>query len=195
MHEGPRKGATMIAYHWLKDDMSAGRGNEKPWSVGEERTYKGRRPIKLCERGYHSSPTLFDALQYAPGNVACLVEVSEPITKDETKSASKTRKLLAAVNVERELRQFAIDCAERILLAERDNGREPDVRSWAAIEAARAYLRGEITPEELSAAYYAAYSAASYAASSAEQAWQRARFDEAVLPRLESAARFSEAVS
>jgi len=57
---------------------------------------------------------------------------------------------------ERVLRLFAADCAERALCAEREAGREPDARSWAAVEAARAYARGEIGAEELRAAYAAA---------------------------------------
>ena len=232
----------MISWHWLKADMHAGSGREKAWTVGEERTSKCK-VIKLCKSGYHSSPTLFDALAYAPGTMACIVEISEPEGRDETKFVSRTRKLLAAVNVEKYLRQFACDCAERACIREREKGREPDARSWAAIEAARACIRGEITPEELSAAnhaanyaaYYAANSAANYAAYSAaysaahsaanyaaysaansaansaaysaanyaaysaarsvERAWQRTRFDEVVLPKLEAASRFAEVSS
>ena len=156
----------MIAWHFLKEDMCAGYGKERAWKVGDERTVK-TKTIKLCERGYHSSPTLFDALEYAPGPMACIVEVSEPEAKDTTKQVSRTRKLLVAVNVDKELRQFAIDCAERALLREREHGREPDARSWAALEAARAFIRGEITPEELYAAANAAYAAANAAANTA----------------------------
>jgi len=46
--------------------------------------------------------------------------------------------------------------AERALVREREDGREPDPRSWAAIEAKRAWLRGEITDTELHAARGAA---------------------------------------
>ena len=42
-------------------------------------------------------------------------------------------------------RLFACDCAERALSRERDAGREPDPRSWAAVEIARRYARGEAT--------------------------------------------------
>ncbi len=145
----------MIAYHWLKEDMHAGSGRERAWKVGEERT-DFHKVIKLCEAGYHSSPSLFDGLQYAPGPIACLVEVSEPEARDATKQVSRTRKLLVAVNVEKELRQFAIDCAERVLTREQEHGREPDARSWAVLEAARAFIRGDINPEELATARDAA---------------------------------------
>jgi len=50
------------------------------------------------------------------------------------------------------LRLFACDCTERALLREREQGHEPDPRSWAAVEVARRFARGEATVEELEAA-------------------------------------------
>ena len=188
---------TKTAYHFLRSDMRAGHGNEK-WKEGQERTYKGTAPIRLCEAGYHSSPTLFDALHYAPGVVACIVEISAPVEQDESKYVSATRKLIKAVNVERELRLFACACAERALQRERDNGREPDEHSWAAITTARKFANGEATVEELAAAYAVATGSANAAASGsahanaanaanarkAEVEWQRRTFDQIVLPAL-----------
>jgi hypothetical protein len=58
------------------------------------------------------------------------------------------------------LRLFAADCAERALRRERAKGHEPDPRSWAAVEAARRFARGEITREALGAARGAAWNAA-----------------------------------
>jgi len=60
---------------------------------------------------------------------------------------------------ERALRLFASDCAEHALRTEREAGREPGARSWAAVEAARAYARGEIGVGKLCAAYAAACAA------------------------------------
>ena len=169
----------MEAFHWLQSDLKAGRGKEKAWKLGEERTVEARA-IKLCERGYHSSPTLFDALKYAPGPIACIVEISEPEGRDEDKFVSRTRRLVAFADVSAELRQFAIECAERALFSERENGREPDPRSWQAIEAVKAFLRGEIIVDELNAASYAY-----------ERAWQRRTFERLVLPKLMLAAAVS----
>ncbi|HLT96686.1 MAG TPA: hypothetical protein VK070_07840 [Acidimicrobiia bacterium] len=56
-------------------------------------------------------------------------------------------------------RLFAADCAEAVLLGERASGREPDERSWAAVEAARAFTRGEISRVEAEAAATAATAA------------------------------------
>lgn len=76
----------MKAYHFLKEDMKAGSGDEKAWTVGETRTIEGR--IVLCKRGYHSSPSWYDALRYAPGPMACIVEIGGDIVKDTDKQAS-----------------------------------------------------------------------------------------------------------
>ncbi len=87
--------------------------------------------------------------------MACLVEVSEPVQSDATKQVSATRTLVAARDVTRELRLFVCDCAERTLTRERGQGREPDARSWAAIEVARRHADGKATDNELAAARYA----------------------------------------
>jgi hypothetical protein len=93
----------MKGYHFLKDDMRGGYGNEPPWKIGEERDI-GDDNLKLCKRGYHSSPTWYDALYYASGNIACIVEVSKPAEKDGTKQVSRKRKLVDARNAQKILR-------------------------------------------------------------------------------------------
>ena len=149
----------MRAYHFLREDMTAASGNEPPWKVGEERTVKG--DLVMCEHGYHSSPSWLDSLQYAPGPIACIVEIPKRGTKHDTdKQVSRKRKLIAAVDATTVLRLFACDCAERALTAEREAGREPDKRSWTAIEVARRFAEGNATLEELSAARSAAWMAA-----------------------------------
>jgi hypothetical protein len=70
-------------------------------------------------------------------------------------------------------RLFACDCAEQALVRERCAGREPDPRSWRAIEVSRAYARGEATLEELEAAR--AEAAAGAAAGAAAAAWEAER--------------------
>jgi hypothetical protein len=185
----------MKAYHFLKEDMKAGSGSERPWKIGEERTVKNPKRIALCEYGYHSAPSWRAALRYAPGPVACIVEVSIPIRRDETKSVSATRKLLVAKDVAKELRLFACDCAERALKAERKAGREPDERSWCAIIVSRRYANGEATLEELSAAdsaaYFAAYSAAYFAAYRAAYSAADSAADSAAYSAADSAAYFA----
>ena len=150
-----------VAFHFLRDDWRAGSGTEPAWHVGEERTIEG--VLGLCSRGYHYSPTPYDALGYAPGSVLCMVDVDTPEAPelhDGSKGVSRRRKLLAGKNVARELRLFACECAERALLRERAAGREPHEDSWAAVIVARRYAEGQATEKELMAAQVAAVTAA-----------------------------------
>ena len=159
----------ILAYHFLKSDMCSGEGHEPPWKEGETRTLGGE--IVICAHGYHASRTAWDALKFAPGPVLCLVEV-EPVEEHTEKLVSRSRRLIKAVNVERELREFAADCAERVLHFY-EEAYPGDQRPRAAIATARAYARGEATDGELGAtvdAADAAYAAAARAADAARAA-------------------------
>lgn len=57
-------------------------------------------------------------------------------------------------------RMFAADCAERALSRERKAGREPDSRSWKAVEVARRFATGDATAAKLASAMCAARKAA-----------------------------------
>ena len=163
----------ILAYHFLKSDMCSHAGHEPPWKEGETRTLDGE--IVICAHGYHASRTAWDALQFAPGPVLCLVEV-EPVEEHTDKLVSRSRRLIKAVNVERELREFAADRAERVLHFY-EEAYPGDQRPRAAIATARAYARGEATDGELNAAARAAARAAAYAARAAAwaAAWVAAR--------------------
>ena len=58
------------------------------------------------------------------------------------------------------MRLFACACARRALERERSRGREPDHRSWAAVEIVEAHARGNATDKQLAAAWAAARDAA-----------------------------------
>mgnify|MGYP000272883170 CR=1 FL=1 len=161
----------ILAYHFLKSDMCSHAGHEPPWKEGETRTLDGE--IVICAHGYHASRTAWDALQFAPGPVLCLVEV-EPVKEHTDKLVSRSRRLIKAVNVERELREFAADCAERVLHFY-EEAYPGDQRPRAAIATARAYARGEATDGELNAAARAAADAADAAVYAARAAAYAAR--------------------
>ncbi len=144
----------MKAYKFLRDDMRSGYGDEPAWKVGETRRLKGE--VELCKRGYHSCPTWYDALSYACGNMACVVDVSCPAAKDTDKQASRRCMILSCLNAEKVLRAWACDCAERALTA----AKVADERSWNTIKVARLFNDGKATKEELAAASAAARAAA-----------------------------------
>ena len=86
---------------------------------------------------------------------------------------------------EQEQRLIAADFAEHVLpLFEADY--PDDDRPRKAIEAARAYARGQITIEQLEAAWASARAAASDAAWAAERAWQQQRIDEVFAARVQA---------
>ena len=70
---------------------------------------------------------------------------------------------------DRILREHACWCARQALELQRREGREPDLRSWAVVEVAERFARGQATEEEMSAARSAARSAESAAWSAACQ--------------------------
>lgn len=160
-------------YKFLQDDLRSGAGSQPPWQIGEVRTITGGA-IVICQRGYHYSPTWYDALKYAPGSLAATVECSKPTDTQTDKAVSRSMRVVATANVEQALRLWGCDCAERALLRERERGREPDPRCWTAIEVARRYVCGEATREELAAAWAAAGAAAGDAARAAAGAAARA---------------------
>ena len=159
-------------YHFLKTDMGAGQGKEPPWTVGESRTIT-TTPV-LCWRGYHASPTVFDALRYAPGPILCEVELTGEVLTDTDKSVGQGRRLIAAVNIERELRVFACDCAERVLPSF-EAKRPEDRRPREAIRIARLFIEGQATRHQLEAAAEAAGVAAEAAWGAAWAAARAAR--------------------
>jgi len=109
--------------------------------------------------------------------VACLVELRGEILEDKDKACAEERKCLGMVDATRILHEFACSCLEDMLHAERKAGREPDPRSWKAVQTKRRWLAGKATDEELdaagSAAAIAAWSAAWSAAESVAEsaAW------------------------
>lgn len=122
----------------------------------------------LCEQGLHASERIIDALKYAPGPILCRVELSDGIIFGDDKAVARERKTLWMFDATNALRDFAVTVAENALLAERAVGREPDPRSWAAIQFVRDLLTGKIKPEDQEAARSAARSAVESAAWSAK---------------------------
>ena len=147
----------MKAYHFLKQDMTAGSGSEPAWKVGETRTYSGK--VRLCHTGYHSSRTWYDALRYAPEGMACIVDVSKPIEWDDDKQASATRTLVACRDASGILRLYTADCAAHVLHIF-EKLQPNDTRPRDTIEVARRYANGDATDQELRVARDAAWDAA-----------------------------------
>jgi len=126
----------MKAYHFLRKDMTSIYGNEPPWKIGETRSVEGG--CSLCMWGYHSSPSWFDAFEYAREPIACKVDVSRPIEKSLTKQVSKTRTLLDCRDASPMLCQFACDCAMKFLVDKKITS--PTLRN--CLKTLRLWLKG-----------------------------------------------------
>jgi hypothetical protein len=165
---------SITAWHFLPDDgCMANMGRKVKVVAGK--TYSVRDELKLCANGLHYSKRAIDALRYAPGGIVELVEIPDGVERieDNDKGCARRRKTLWIADASSTLHEFACRCAEEALLQERAAGREPDPRSWAAIEAKRAWLRGEIDGAAAWSVAWAAARAAARAASDAasDAAW------------------------
>ena len=168
-------------WHFLADDRCLGYSDGRKVVVGE--TLRMGGSLILCERGFHASHRVIDALNFAPGPIVCLVTLGGIVLHDTKhdipdKSVAQERTVIWMYDASQILREFACDVAEEALLSERSAGREPESRSFAAIEVMRRFIVGNATETErntaendawsvANSAYNAAYSAALNAAYSA----------------------------
>ena len=160
----------MRAWHFLKDDCRLRYRDGEEVDDGEiveiGKTYTAVGDIDLCKNGMHGSKRILDALQYAPGSIVCKVEIDGEIVEGDDKLVGRSRTVLSMVDITDVLHEFACLCAEKALTA----AKVTDKRSWGAIAAKRAWLRGEIDSKQLAAAYADAVAAAgayAYAAAGA----------------------------
>jgi hypothetical protein len=127
----------------------------RPVVIGEWLQHVG--PLKLCERGYHASKRLIDALNYAHGWTICRVEVDGEIHQDADKLVARRRRCTAMIDGEAILRAFARWCALQV------------IHVWDAPEIVRRYLEtGDETIRD--AARHAARNATCAAAMEARDA-------------------------
>ena len=156
----------LLVWHFLRQNWETDSGSIKT-KIGE--TYHVEPPIKICSHGLHGSRKVLDALGYSAGPVLTLCEVWGEFDEQSDKVVAEFRRPLWGKDISPELNEWACCNAEvALLIAEVE-----DPRSWNVIEAKRAWLRGEISDEELAAAWAAAWDAARDVAWAA--AWDAAR--------------------
>lgn len=162
----------ILAWHFLPADRRLANGDGRLVTPGSRLTVYGS--IVLCEHELHASVRAIDALsvraidalQYASGPIICRVVVDGVVSGDD-QIAGTSRRCLWLVDGTRLLREFACCCARQALAL----SAYPDPRSFAAIDVAERFARGEATSEEL----FAASAVASVVASAA--AWAATRAD------------------
>ena len=83
----------VIAWHFVRDTLRDGSPIPKD---GAWLTFKGA--CVMCQSGLHASRNPFDALQYAPGNTLCLVEVADIQGEQHSKLVCRRRKIIARMD-------------------------------------------------------------------------------------------------
>jgi hypothetical protein len=164
----------MKAYHFTESTLRDGRPLP---AVGEWLEHTG--PLVPCESGLHASEHPFDAFQFAPGNLLHLVECDGEIVEHGEpvdKFVCRRRRIVATVDAQPLLREFARWCAAQVL------------HLWDAPQVVRDYIA---TGDESSraAAWDAAQDAAQDAARAAAQAAAQAAAWAAAWAAAQDAAR------
>ena len=162
----------MKAWHFLAEDCRLRYDDRQLVEPGSVIELPRGRDLVLCEWGLHASKRPIDALKYAPGSVLCRVELSGGVVHDTDKSVGHRREVLWMADITWELHELACWCAEAALRA----ANVTDERSWNAIRVKRAWMDGEASDADLSAAANAAMNAAWSAAMNAtwNAAWNAA---------------------
>jgi hypothetical protein len=90
------------AWHFVADTLRDGRPVPKDGVWLEHTGY-----VRMCETGLHASLQPFDALQFAPGPVLCLVDVDDIVAEDDDKLVCRKRRIVARMDATEMLRYFA----------------------------------------------------------------------------------------
>jgi hypothetical protein len=154
-HKG---GYKVIYYHFTSSTLRDGRHIP---AIGEWLVFDG--VPKPCTSGLHASPTPWDALQYAPGNLLHKVQLDGLIVPHGSpinKFAAQKRIIVATIDAEQLMRDFARQQALSV------------IHLWTAPDIVRQYL--ETGDPGLRAAARAAALAAALAASTRTAAWAAA---------------------
>jgi len=151
---GEERQHTMIyGWHFLNDGEA--HGGYKPPTDGSMEKIDGN-PV-VCRHGFHASRQPLDALNYAHGAIVRRVVLSGKIEEGDDKLVATQRRELWRADATITLHKFAVWCANQALQNERKAGREPDMRSWAAIQAAANSLSVILPSSQSSLACIAAH--------------------------------------
>ena len=156
----------MIYYHFTSEKLRDGRPLPK---IGEWLEHTGE--VKMCESGLHASPTAFDALPYAPGEMLNRVEMEDIVQTDADKVVGRRRKILATIDATALLRLFARKQALSVIhlwdcpaivkeYLETGDESKRDAAWAAAWDAARAAARAAARDAAWAAAWDAAWASA-----------------------------------
>ena len=100
---------TLDGWYFSDSDERLRYGDDRKIAVGVTHTVECN-PV-LCESGLHASPTVLDALIYAPGYILWRVTLGGTIVNGDDKSCGTERTYHARLDAADVLRAFARSCA------------------------------------------------------------------------------------
>lgn len=142
-------GSALQAWHFISSEGMTGKDGIK---VEPGQTMRVEGKLDVGQNSLHAARRALDALYIGSGPVVCRVEISGEFLEDRERLCARERKCLWMADATKALFEFACRCAERALAAERNEGRDPDPRVWAVLDARRAWLKSEATEADLAQA-------------------------------------------
>jgi len=153
-------------YKTLLDGLKSTNGNCK-WEVGKWKKVRGE--VKLCNKGFHCSELILDAMSYVSPGVVAEVEVRGKSDIQEDKQAWSEMRLVKTWEWTKEDSVALAIYSAELVIKNFEKEFPDDKRPREAIKAAKKWLKNP-TEENRSAAESAAWSARSAAWSAARSA-------------------------
>jgi hypothetical protein len=155
--ERKMKDEIVYGWHFLPTDKRLRYRDGRKVTTGKTLSVTGCPQVTV--HGLHSSRSLTTALRYAPCPILCRVASWGRVHDFDDLAAAQNRHIVWMIDADKVLREHAAWCAQWALEQEAARAHEVDPRSHAAVEAAFAFSRGEITRKQLGIASRAAYDA------------------------------------
>ena len=145
-------------YRFVNGNLKSKHGKVK-WELGKWNKLDNGEPLQLCQNGFHASQRPIDSLNYIFGTRWFECEARGEILKDIDKFCATEMRLVREIPT-KVIRQFAIDCAWRVLHIFEEKYPD-DKRPRKALEAAQVYLNNptKVNKDKLDAAGDAAWAA------------------------------------
>ena len=138
-------------YRFVNGNLKSKHGKVK-WELGKWNKLDNGEPLQLCQNGFHASQRPTDSLNYIFGTRWFECEARGEILKDIDKFCATEMRLVREIPT-KVIRQFAIDCAWRVLHIFEEKYPD-DKRPRKALEAAQVYLNNptKVNKDKLDAA-------------------------------------------
>ncbi len=163
---------TKPTYLWksLKAGMKSG-ADDSAWKIGE---WRKEERIDICNRGFHASELVIDAMGYVNAEVIAKVEVCGTSEKQSDKQCWSEMRIVEAYEWTKEDSVTLAIYAAELVIDIYEKKYPNDKRPREAIEAAKEWLKNPSAAAAAAAEAARAAAAAAEAAAAADAAWAAA---------------------